>query len=94
MPGMFRIDGVQFEVDALLGERRVHPAGHFGLREGIADGRQVDEVDAILIGELPRVGVAEYERLDVIAALQERPELGAVGRPLYFLFLSGSNCNG
>src|SRR5262249_23732266 len=71
---VLRVDGTHFELCTLLGKRRVYPTGYFGLRERVADRGQVNEVDAVFLGELPRVRVPERVRLHLCPVLQHRPE--------------------
>jgi hypothetical protein len=67
----------------------IDPAGYFSLGERIADRRQINEVNSILLGKSPRVSVAEDEGLDLRAILENRPEVHGVSKPIELAALLG-----
>src|SRR5262245_31955488 len=75
------IEGVQREDCAAVAQAHVYPAAGRFLVEDVAHGRQVDQVDALVLLALPAVGVAEEQRLDLLARDERLEQLFRVAQP-------------
>ena len=87
MGGVGGVEGAQFQGGPLLGEVQVHPAGRIARFERVGDGGEVDQVEALLLLEVPVVGVAEDQRLHLFAGGEEveplRPQNQAIAAALW-----------